>query len=157
MTGTLEPRAGWGPPDRCPMAATLEVVGTKSAFLLLREAFYGATRFDEFVERTAISEPVAAARLKELCEHGLLDKVPYQEPGQRTRHGYALTPKGADLLPTLVSLMEWGDRHGIPGGARVELRHAGCGERVGVALTCAGGHEVAGDAVELGLKRRGGA
>jgi DNA-binding HxlR family transcriptional regulator len=136
------------------MAATLEIVSTRSAFLILREAFYGATRFDEFVERTDISEPVAAARLKELCEHGLLEKQPYQEPGQRTRYGYALTGKGADLLPVLVALMDWGDRHGLEKGARVELRHAGCGERVSARLTCEHGHEVGADEVELALKRR---
>ena len=53
--------------------------------MILREAFYGATRFEEFVERAGISEPVAAARLRELTAEGLLEKVPYREPGQRTR------------------------------------------------------------------------
>ena len=65
MTGTLDPRDGWTA-DRCPMAHALDVVRTRSAFLVLREAFYGATRFEEFAERTGLSEPVTATRLREL-------------------------------------------------------------------------------------------
>ena len=48
--------------------------------------------------------------MKELVDDGLLERAPYREPGQRTRHGYRLTEKGADLLPVLVSLKQWGDR-----------------------------------------------
>jgi|SRR5579862_5654091 len=151
MTGALDPRHGWVA-DRCPMAAALNVVSTRSAFLLLREAFYGATRFDQFVSRTGISEPVTATRLKELEAEGLLERHPYQEPGQRTRHEYALTKKGADLLPVLISLMRWGDKWAIEGGARVELTHAGCGGNVGVSLACSEGHGVAPDQIELAAK-----
>jgi DNA-binding HxlR family transcriptional regulator len=151
MTGALDPRDGWVA-DRCPMAAALNVVSTRSAFLLLREAFYGATRFDQFVSRTSISEPVAATRLKELEAEGLLERHPYQEPGQRTRHEYSLTEKGADLLPVLISLMRWGDKWAIEGGSRVELTHAGCGGNVGVSLACSEGHGVATDQVELAAK-----
>ena len=150
MTGSLEPRSGWTA-DRCPIAGALDVVSTRSAFLILREAFYGATRFDEFAQRVGISEPVAAARLRELVRDGLLEHVPYREPGQRTRQGYRLTPKGADLLPTLVALMRWGDRW-LDEPGRVELRHHDCGEPVGVTLRCAAGHEV--PSAELDLARR---
>jgi DNA-binding HxlR family transcriptional regulator len=155
MAGQLQPRAAWSA-ERCPMAATLAVVSTRTAFLLLRESFYGATRFDEFVERAQVSEPVAAARLRELVDHGLLAREPYQEPGQRTRHAYRLTDKGAELLPAMAALMEWGDRWALPedGGPRVELRHAGCGERVGVELRCAAGHAVGDDELELASRRR---
>src|SRR5947209_15868128 len=103
MTGALQPRGGWTA-DRCPMAHALDVVRNRSAFLVLREAFYGATRFDEFVERTGLSDPVTASRLRELTDEGLLQREPYQEPGQRTRRLYRLTEKGADLLPVLVAL-----------------------------------------------------
>jgi DNA-binding HxlR family transcriptional regulator len=152
LVGALAPRERWTA-DRCPMAATLGVLSTRSAFLVLREAFYGATRFEQFVERTGVSEPVAAARLRELAGEGLLERRPYQEPGQRTRHEYALTGKGTDLLPVLAALMQWGDRWALAGGARVELRHAGCGAGVGVSLGCAEGHAVAPGEIELALKR----
>src|SRR5947209_8509325 len=118
LTGRLDPREGWQA-TRCSVAKALDVVGTRSTFLLLREAFYGTTRFDDFVERVGISESVAAERLRELVAEGLLEREAYREPGQRTRHRYLLTEKGADLLPALVGLMQWGDRWLAEGGAAV--------------------------------------
>ena len=151
MTGTLEPRGAWKA-ERCPIAASLDVLTTRSAFLLLREAFYGTTRFDDFAERAGLSEPVTAARLRELVEHGLLEREDYREPGQRTRRRYRLTDKGADLFPALAALMQWGDRWLAERGAPVELRHHGCGEPVAVELRCAAGHAVTPG--ELDLARR---
>jgi DNA-binding HxlR family transcriptional regulator len=148
MTGALEPRDGWRA-DRCPMAHALDVVRTRSAFLVLREAFYGATRFEEFAARTGLSEPVTAARLRELTDEGLLEREPYQEPGQRTRRLYRMTEKGADLLPALVALMQWGDKWVLPGGARVEIRHQECGSAVHAELRCEHGHEVGRNELEL--------
>ena len=148
MTGALEPRDGWTA-DRCPMAHALDVVRNRSAFLVLREAFYGATRFDEFVGRTGLSEPVTATRLRELTDAGLLEREPYREPGQRTRHAYRLTEKGSDLLPAFVALMQWGDKWVLPGGAGVEVRHHACGAPVTAELRCAHGHDVGGGALEL--------
>src|SRR5579875_4213312 len=111
-----------GPAPDCSVDRALQVVSTRSAMLLMREVFYGVTRFDELTARVGISEPVAAARLKELVEAGLLVREPYREPGQRTRFAYHLTEKGADLLPVLVGLLRWGDRWTpAPGGGPVEL------------------------------------
>src|ERR1700760_4557585 len=123
LTGELDPRESWTA-DRCTVAKTLEVLSTRSAFLILREAFYGTTRFDDFADRVGISEPVTAARLRELVDHGLLEREDYREPGQRTRQRYRLTPKGADLFPVLVALMQWGDRWLADRGGPVELRHS---------------------------------
>ena len=109
LTGTLEPRDSWTA-DRCTIARALDVVSTRSAFLILREAFYGTSRFDDFAERAQISEPVAAARLRELVDEGLLEREDYREPGQRTRQRYKLTDKGTDLFPALAALMQWGNR-----------------------------------------------
>jgi DNA-binding HxlR family transcriptional regulator len=151
MTGALEPRGGWKA-DRCPIAGALEIVSTRSAFLILREAFYGTSRFDDFAERVGISEPVAAARLRELVDEGLLERQAYREPGQRTRESYQLTAKGADLFPALAALMQWGDRW-LERPGRVELRHRDCGERVGVELRCAAGHAVDAGDLDLAIKR----
>ena len=131
------------------MARALEVVSSRSALLILREAFYGTTRFDDFAARVGISEPVAAARLRELVDDGLLEREPYREPGQRTRLAYRLTEKGAELLPVLVALMQWGDRWLQPGGAPVVLRHRECGESVHAELHCAAGHRVSPAELEL--------
>jgi DNA-binding HxlR family transcriptional regulator len=152
MTGPLDPREAWTA-DRCSIATALDVVSTRSAFLILREAFYGATRFDDFARRAQISEPVAAVRLRELVDHGLLEREDYREPGQRTRQRYRLTSKGADLFPVLVALMQWGDRWLDDRGGPVVLRHRGCGERVGVQLRCAAGHEVDTGDIDLALHR----
>ena len=149
LTGSMKPRSSWKA-TRCTIAKALDVVSTRSAFLILREAFYGTSRFDEFAERVGISEPVAAARLGELVEQGLLEREAYREPGQRTRQRYVLTEKGADLFPALAALMQWGDRWLDDSGGPVSLRHAGCGERVSVQLRCAAGHEVAVGELEAG-------
>src|SRR5256885_3373916 len=151
LTGPPEPRDGWTA-DRCTIAASLDIVTTRSAFLILREAFYGARRFDDFARRAGISEPVAAARLRELVDHGLLEREDYREPGQRTRQGYRLTEKGADLFGVLVALMQWGDRWLDERGGPVQLRHRDCGEPVAIELRCAAGHAVTPD--ELDLRRR---
>ena len=141
LIGSMEPRSSWKA-TRCTIAKALEVVSTRSAFLILREAFYGTTRFDDFADRVGISEPAAAARLGELVHEGLLEREDYREPGQRTRQRYVLTEKGADLFPALAALMQWGDRWLDERGGPVHLRHAGCGERVSVQVRCAAGHEV---------------
>src|SRR5947209_9649760 len=153
LTGKLDPRDAWTA-DRCTIAKALEVVSTRSAFLILREAFYGTTRFDDFAERVGISEPVAAARLRELVEQGLLEREDYREPGQRTRKRYRLTEKGADLFPALAALMKWGDRWLDERGGPVELRHRDCGEPVAVELRCAVGHDVTPGELDLTSRRR---
>lgn len=150
-TGVLEPRAAWNA-DACSIAKALDVVSTRSSFLILREAFYGTTRFDEFTERAGISDAVAAARLRELVDEGLLERQAYRDPGQRTRRLYRLTAKGADLFPVLVALLQWGDRW-LNEGGRVQLMHRGCGERIGVQVRCAAGHGVEPGDLDLALNR----
>jgi DNA-binding HxlR family transcriptional regulator len=154
MTGVLEPRGAWTA-DRCTLAGALDVVTTRSAFLILREAFYGTTRFDDFAERVGISEPVTAARLRELVDDGLLEREDYREPGQRTRRSYRLTEKGAGLFPALAALMQWGDRWLDDDGGPVELRHRDCGEPVAVELRCAAGHPVTPDELDLAARVSG--
>mgnify|MGYP002404272452 CR=1 FL=1 len=151
MTGTLDPRGGWEA-SGCTIAKAMDVIGTRSAVLLLREAFYGTTRFDEFAHRVGISEPVAAARLKELVEVGLLERHPYQEPGQRTRLEYQLTEMGVDLFPALAALFQWGDRWLGPAG--VEMQHDRCGGAVRAELMCDQGHHVAVGDIDLVARPR---
>jgi DNA-binding HxlR family transcriptional regulator len=153
MAGSLNPRSGWEA-DRCSIAETLEVLSTKSAFLILREAFYGTTRFDDFAQRVGLSPAVTAARLRDLVRRDLLEREDYQVPGQRTRPGYRLTPRGADLLPALAALMQWGDRWLGEDGGPVVLRHRGCGQRVYVRLLCRAGHDLGLEDLELAPARR---
>ena len=139
LTGALAPRERWQA-NACSLAKAIDVVSTRSAFLLIREAFYGTTRFDDFAERAGISEPVCAARLRELVAEGLLAREQYQEPGQRARPAYRLTEKGAGLFPALAALMQWGDRWLAEDGGPIEFRHRDCGQPVEVELRCAAGH-----------------
>src|SRR5690242_1180954 len=94
--------------DLCPMERSLALVGNRTALVLLREAFYGVTRFDQLWKRCGVTEATAAQRLRELVDAGVLEKQPYREPGQRTRHEYVLTPAGHDLMPVFIALLEWG-------------------------------------------------
>ena len=147
LSGALARRRGPAG-DRCPIDRTLQVVGSRSAMLLLREAFYGSTRFDDLVRLTGFTEAVAAKRLKELVEHGLLKRRPYREPGQRTRHEYVLTERGHDLLPVLLALGEWSRKHSPEKGGPTPL-HEGCGAEVRVMLQCDAGHRPVEDELVL--------
>jgi DNA-binding HxlR family transcriptional regulator len=135
-------RAHWKAGDQCSVARSLEIVGTRSALLIMREAFYGTTRFDDFAVRVGMTEAVAAARLKELVSAGLLTRVPYQEPGQRTRFEYRLTEMGADLLPAVLALLQWGDKYLSDAGGPVAVTHAEDGEPIQVEVRCAQGHQL---------------
>lgn len=154
LEGGLADRTAWRD-DLCPVRSALDVVGTRSAMLLLREAFYGTTRFDDFAERVHISDAVAAARLRELTEAGLFEKVPYREAGARTRHEYVLTEAGRDLGPVVIGLFEWGSKHrSADGRGPLEMRHAECGADVHATITCEAGHDVPLGALTLRARRR---
>ena len=144
LLGGLADRTAWSARGHCSIERALEVVGTRSALLVLREAYYGTRRFDDFAQRVGISEAVAALRLRELVNAGLLERRPYQEPGKRTRDEYVLTTMGRDLLPAVLAFMQWGDRYlAGPSGGPLLLAHTGCGAPVGVAVRCGAGHDVA--------------
>jgi DNA-binding HxlR family transcriptional regulator len=151
LTGRLSDRDSWSA-DGCSVAAALDVVGRRASLLLLREAFYGAQRFEEFSRRAQLSEKITAMRLKELVDEGLLEKRPYHDPGQRWREAYHLTEKGQDLQPALLALMRWGDRWVRPDGGRVELTHAGCGAPVEVEVRCTAGHPASAAEIEAALR-----
>jgi DNA-binding HxlR family transcriptional regulator len=143
LEGPMADRDSWQAGERCTIGRALEIVGTRSAMLLMREAYYGTTRFDDFARRVGITEAVAATRLKELVAAGLLGRQPYREPGQRTRHEYRLTEMGRDLMPAALALMQWGDRYLTSSrSGPVQLRHAECGAEVAVEVRCAQGHQV---------------
>jgi DNA-binding HxlR family transcriptional regulator len=129
--------------SRCSVAGTLAVVGEKWSLLVLREAFLGVRRFADFQRILGAPRAVLTDRLGTLVEQGILARVPYRPEGERQRHEYRLTAKGLDLYPTLVALMQWGDRYlAGEGDAPLELRHRDCGEPVRLALVCEAGHHL---------------
>jgi DNA-binding HxlR family transcriptional regulator len=114
--------------EHCSIERTLDIVGEKWTFLVLREAFAGVRRFADMQAITGAPRQVLSARLTRLVEEGLLRKVPYREPGQRQRDEYRLTDKGRDLED----------------GPPVLLTHRDCGAPLEQHFRCAEGHEVAG-------------
>jgi DNA-binding HxlR family transcriptional regulator len=112
----------------CSVAGSLELVGERWTLLIVRDAFMGARRFEDFQRRTGMARNVLTDRLNSLVEDGIFTRVPYQE--HPVRHEYRLTEKGIDLWPVVVSLLQWGDRHVYPGRAPVLLVHKGCGGAV---------------------------
>lgn len=130
--------------EPCSIAAAVSIVGEKWTLLVLREAFSGVTRFDEFLRRTGCSSAILSSRLKALVAYGILRRVPYQEPGDRVRDAYRLTRAGVDLLPAIVALMQWGDRYLTPDGeGPMLLRDRESGTPIHVALVNALGEPVA--------------
>lgn len=127
--------------ENCSVARTLAVVGEKWTLLVLREAFYGVRRFADFQSSLGIARNLLAARLNTLVQEGVLERVPYREPGARARQEYRLTDRGQELFPALVALLQWGDRHlADAAGPAVLVRHTDCGELVNVVLECTARH-----------------
>src|SRR3984893_1070194 len=127
----------------------MSALGTKSAMLIMREAYYGTTRFDDFAQRVGITKAAASARLSELVDLGLLTLRPYPEPGKGTLDEYVLTEAGIDFMPVVWAMFEWGQRP-LPGRNRLRLMHLGCGAEAGVEIRCAEGHVV--PPGELGMR-----
>ncbi|HEY7946073.1 MAG TPA: helix-turn-helix domain-containing protein [Acidimicrobiales bacterium] len=118
----------------CSVAQCLEVVGEWWSMLIVRDAFLGVTRFDQFQERLGISRNILNQRLARLVEAGVLVKVPYSE--HPPRHEYRLTDKGRDLWPVLTTMRQWGDKYLAPDGPPLQVIHKGCGETSVAELTC---------------------
>lgn len=155
LQGPLADRDAWSAVGECAIEKTMAVVGTKSAMLIMREAYYGTTRFDDFARRVGITKAATSARLSELVELGLLRRQRYQEPGQRARDEYVLTDAGVDFMPVVWSLFEWG-RHHLPGRNRLRLTHLGCGAEATVEIRCAEGHLVTPDELGMRLAKKSG-
>lgn len=123
--------------DNCSVKRALDVVGEKWTLLVLREAFYGARRFEEFQAHVGCARNILSERLNTLVEAGVMTRVPYREPGQRERQEYRLTEKGRDLLPAVVALMQWGDKwEADEQGPPVVITHRDCGHPVELLLRC---------------------
>ena len=133
----------------CSVARTLDIVGERWTLLVLRDAFNGKRRFEEFTASLPVARNVLSKRLATLVEHGVLERRRYQERPERFE--YRLTSAGRELYPVLIGLLQWGDRH-LAGedGPPLVVTHRGCTghpESRVVCSECGGG---VGAAVEHG-------
>lgn len=131
----LQNRRLWSAADGCSMSKVLELLSTKTAFQVVRELFFGTTRFEDFVERVATSAPAVSRALKQLEIAGIVTRVPYQEPGRRVRDEYRLTEAGEDFLPVFMALVQWGDAHLQDRPAPLLFVDADTGEALEVRIT----------------------
>ena len=143
-TGT--PRTGTGRPgslgDRCSIAGTLAALGDNWSIMVLRELFFGVHRFNDLQRDLGVSRSVLSDRLARLVDLGVVRGVPYQDPGERSRLEYRLTREGVDLLPVMLSLMEWGDRYLYGGDAPITVHDRMTHEPVRVEMRTASGRRV---------------
>ncbi len=118
----------------CSVARTLEVVGEWWTMLVIREAFNGVRRFDDFQGNLGIARNVLASRLQGLVDHDVLERRQYQDRPPRCE--YRLTQKGRDLYPVLIAMLAWGDRW-MAGedGPPLKLTHE-CGHEPDATLVC---------------------
>ena len=112
------------PRDACSVASTLEAIGERWTMHVLREAFLGVRRFDDFQRNIGVARNILSDRLGKLVESGILRRERYNE--HPPRYEYRLTRKGVDLYGILIELMKWGNRWSPnPEGPAVVLRHRG--------------------------------
>lgn len=118
----------------CSVAGSLALIGERWTLLLIRDAFMGARRFEDFQRSLGVARNILTARLNRLVEEGLFRRVRYQE--HPDRYEYRLTEKGIDLWPVIITLMKWGDRHLYPGREPVVLSHKQCGGTINDRRIC---------------------
>jgi len=119
----------------CSVAQALEIVGEWWTLLIVRDAFLGVRRFDDFVERLGISRNILTNRLDTLVDAEILARRPYDE--SRGRYDYVLTDKGRALWPVLTAIRQWGDEWIVgDGNEPLVVRHRDCGEITHATMIC---------------------
>ena len=118
----------------CSIQRSLDILGDRWTILIMRDAFRGVRRFDDFRRDLDIARPVLTDRLKRLVDAGVLERRLYCE--RPPRFEYRLTPMGAALSPALVALMRWGDQWLSEDGPPTVLVHETCGQPLDQAFVC---------------------
>jgi DNA-binding HxlR family transcriptional regulator len=119
----------------CSVARSLELIGERWTLLILRDAFLGRRRFEEFQRSLGVARNVLTARLERLVDAGVLRRERYCEHPPRDE--YRLTDKGLDLWPVIFDLIQWGDRHAATtAGPPVLMRHRDCGGSIDSRRRC---------------------
>lgn len=122
------------PIDKCGAALATDIMSDRWTILIMREAFYGVMRYDDFRADIGIPRSVLTDRLKRLVDAKMLKRVPYREGNSRTRYGYALTDIGVNFGLPLLALMAWGDTHLAEQGSAISIVDRSTGKKLKVAL-----------------------
>ena len=119
----------------CSVARTVDVIGEWWTPLIVRDAFYGTSRFEDFQRSLGLARNVLATRLERLVAAGIMERRPYEQHPPRDE--YALTEKGRDLFPIIAALMAWGDRYTAgEAGPPLLLVHEPCGAPGALRAVC---------------------
>ena len=132
--------------ESCSVARTLEIVGDRWTWLIVRDAFLGMTKFAQFQSSLGIAPNVLGERLNRLVDEGIFERALYSE--HPSRHEYRLTEKGSDLFVALNALRQWGDTYLCEQPMRL-LRRRSDGRRVVAALIPEGEPSLGNDEIEL--------
>jgi DNA-binding HxlR family transcriptional regulator len=120
--------------QECALARALELLGERWTLLIVRDAFYGVRRYNDFLARLDAPRAVLATRLQTLVDAEVLERRPYQETP--LRHEYVLTERGRELWPAVNALAHWGSEYLSPAGPIRVYVHDACGSRVDRTGTC---------------------
>jgi DNA-binding HxlR family transcriptional regulator len=132
--------------QNCSVARALEIVGERWTLLIIRDAFLGLRRFDQFQKSLGIARNVLTDRLNWLVGEGILERVRYGE--RPVRHEYQLTAKGRDLLLPLTAFGQWGDKY-LSHQPPTLLRRRSDSQQVVAALVTEGSSSLQADELEL--------
>ena len=120
----------------CSVARTLDILGDRWIFLILREAFFGVRYYDQFLSNLGIATNILSNRLKRLVENNIMEKQKDSKDSRRMK--YRLTDKGRDLYPVTLAFMQWGDRWlADENGPPLLLHHTPCDHALEPVMCCA--------------------
>jgi DNA-binding HxlR family transcriptional regulator len=121
--------------SQCSIARAAELIGDGWTLLIIRELFWGSTRYEQLAERTGMASNILATRLRKMLDYEIISKTVVADDARR--FDYALTKKGQDLFPVLMAVMAWGDRWSSgDSGPLIQLRHAICGKKTRPGVSC---------------------
>jgi DNA-binding HxlR family transcriptional regulator len=122
--------------ENCAIARSSAVLGERWVWVILRQAFNGARRFEDFHRGIGLARNILSERLISLVEHGILERRQYVGRTTRNFHEYRLTDKGRALFPVYAALMQWGNEWTDLPAPPVDMFHKPCGQRVSTRVVC---------------------
>jgi DNA-binding HxlR family transcriptional regulator len=138
----------------CNLSKSFELIGDRWTLLILRSAFWGLRRFDDFQADIDVPRSVLSNRLAGLIESGIMERRKYREAGQRARIEYPLTRMGQALGLPFMAMTAWGDKWLGGGISPLTLRSKSTGQKFSVALVDEGGKRAKGSDIEMVIDPR---